>query len=70
MLLYLKAKLDELRVEDITFFRMAHLYQYGTDPDQWDAIAQYRMHAVIPSFVVNYLKMLQSREPSCSKTSS
>ncbi len=70
MLLYLKAKLDELRVEDVTFFRMAHLYQYGRDVDVWNDIAQYRLHGIIPSFVVNYLKMLQSREPSCSKTSS
>lgn len=70
MLLYLKQKLNELNVEDVTFFRIAHIYQFGTNPDQWDSIAQFRLHGIIPRYVQNYLKMLQAKESECSKPSS
>jgi hypothetical protein len=51
----LRQKLDELRVDIYTFFRMAHIYCFGTDPDISTEVAQYTMHAIIPKYVQTYL---------------
>jgi hypothetical protein len=52
-------KLNELNLEVWTFFRIAHVHQFGTDPDLSNDVAQYRMHAVIPQYVCAYLRSLQ-----------
>jgi len=51
----LRRKLDELRIDVYTFFRVAHVHQFGTDPDMSNQVAQWKMHAVIPKFVCDYL---------------
>lgn len=38
----LKRKLDELRTDVHTFFRLAHIYRFGTDPDLSNEVAQYQ----------------------------
>ncbi len=59
MHLYLVSKLNQLNVDDITFFRIAHVWAFGTDPDLSSDVAQYRLHTLIPRYVVSYLKSLQ-----------
>ena len=59
MHLFLVAKLNQLRLDDVTFFRIAHVWAFGTDPDLSTDVAQYRLHALIPRYVVSYLKTLQ-----------
>lgn len=54
----LRQKLDELRVDVYTFFRLAHIYCFGTDPDISTEVAQYTMHAIIPKYVEKYLDTL------------
>lgn len=54
----LRQKLDELRVDIYTFFRLAHIYCFGTDPDISTEVAQYTMHAIIPKYVEKYLDTL------------
>jgi len=51
----LRQKLDELRVDVYTFFRLAHIYSFGTDPDMSTEVAQYTMYAIIPKYVERYL---------------
>lgn len=59
MHLFLVNKMDQLKVDVLTFFRIAHVWAFGTDPDLHDDVAQYQLHAVIPRYVVNYLKSIQ-----------
>lgn len=51
----LRKKMDETKTDEQTFFRLAHIYCFGTDPDLSNDVAQYRMHAIIPRYVVRYL---------------
>lgn len=60
----LKRKLEETRTEVWTFFRIAHVYYFASDPDISNDVAQYRMHAILPIYVVNYLTMLREQQPS------
>lgn len=55
----LRRKLEELRIDVHTFFRIAHVHEFGTDPDMSNQVAQWRMHAVIPRFVCDYLDSLE-----------
>ena len=59
----LKRKLDELRTDVHTFFRLAHIYRFGTDPDLSNEVAQYQLHAVIPRYVEAYLDTLWRKTP-------
>lgn len=51
----LRRKLDELQMEVHPFFRVAHVWSFGTDPDLNDDVAQYRIHGIIPIYVSKYL---------------
>lgn len=52
----LRKKLEELKVDEQTFFRIAHVYFFGTDPAGiCTDVAQYRIHAIIPTYVTRYL---------------
>jgi hypothetical protein len=57
--LFLVNKLNQLKVDAQTFFRIAHVWAFGTDPDLSNDVAQYQLHAVIPRYVISYLKSLQ-----------
>lgn len=59
MHLFLCNKMAQLHVDELTFFRIAHVWAFGTDPDLSTDVAQYKLHALIPRYVVNYLKSLQ-----------
>lgn len=59
MHLFLVNKLNQLKVDAHTFFRIAHVWAFGTDPDLSNDVAQYELHALIPRYVVSYLKSLQ-----------
>lgn len=54
----LRQKLDELRLDVYTFFRLAHIYSFGTDPDISTDVAQFSLHAIIPRYVEKYLDTL------------
>lgn len=58
----LRRKLDELRMDVHTFFRVSHVWCFGTDPDLNDDVAQFRLHSVIPRYVVRYLDNLYQGE--------
>jgi len=59
MLLFFRNKLLQLNMEPLTFFRVAHVWAFGTDPDLHNDLAQYTLHGVLPPYVVRYLKTLQ-----------
>jgi hypothetical protein len=51
-------RLNELRAEDHLFFRIAHFWRFGTTPDLSNDVAQYRLHGIIPKYVMAYLDHL------------
>ena len=55
----LKRKLEELKVDELTFFRIAHVWAFGTDPDLHNEVAQYKLNAIIPKYVERYVQSLQ-----------
>jgi hypothetical protein len=59
MFLFFSYKLSQLKMDELTFFRVAHVWAFGTDPDLHDDLAQYLLHGILPKYVVNYLKTLQ-----------
>lgn len=59
MHLYLVETMRQLKVDELTFFRIAHVWAFGTDPDLSTDVCQYRLHALIPKYVETYIKKLQ-----------
>ena len=59
MLLYLMNTMKRLNVDNLTFFRMAHIWSFGTDPVLSDDVAQFMLHGIIPKYVQSYLRHLQ-----------
>ena len=55
MLLYLVATMVRLKVDEQTFFRIAHVWAFGTDPDVSTDVAQFKLHAIVPPYVRKYL---------------
>ena len=51
----LRQRLSETKTDEQTFFRLAHIYLFGSDPDLSNDVAQYKLHAIIPRYVVRYL---------------
>lgn len=60
MLLFLVNKMRQLKADELTFFRIAHVWAFGTDPDLHDDVAQFKLHGIVPVYVRNYLKTLQA----------
>lgn len=54
----LRRKLEELNTDVHMFFRIAHCYRFGTTPDLHDDVCQYKLHAIVPIYVREYLDML------------
>lgn len=64
MLLYFRAKLEQLNMSYHQFFETA--YQWRFNPPQMpslnDDAAQFLLHAVLPRYCVEFLKHLQEKE--------
>lgn len=67
MMLYFKAKLDELRITYHQFFMTAYQWRFNPArlPSIDDDYCQFLLHGVLPKYVVEYLKHLQ-KEETCS----
>jgi len=59
MLLYLVAIMNRLKVDEQTFFRLAHVWSFGTDPDVSTDVAQFKLHAVVPHYVRKYVQHIK-----------
>ena len=42
--------------DEIMFFRLAHLHCFNRDVDVYNDVAQFKMHAVIPPYVLRYAR--------------
>lgn len=62
MYLYLREKIRSLGDDEQQFFRTAYMWRFGKDADVSTDVCQYRLHAIIPPYVQNYVCYLQARE--------
>lgn len=51
----LRRKMEETQTDELTFFRLAHIFFFGSDPDLSNDVAQYKIHAIIPNYVIRYI---------------
>ena len=56
----LKRKMEEVGIGEeshdfILVCRLAHIFHFGTDPDQTQAYLNWKQHGIIPSFVEKWL---------------
>lgn len=59
MQLFLAVMMDRLKVDELTLFRIAHVWAFGTDPKLDEEVNRYKKNSIIPKYVVEYLKSLQ-----------
>ena len=63
MILYLVDTLHRLRTDERAFFKLAHFWCFGTNPDLGNDVMEFKLHGVIPKYVERYLNHL--KESSC-----
>lgn len=66
MHLYLAETMRSLGKDEQTFFRAAYMWRFGKDYDCVNDVCQYRLHALIPKYVVEYVDNIQKEEARCS----
>lgn len=49
------------KVDEQTFFRLAHIYCFGSDANVSTDVAQFKLHAIVPPFVLRYVR--ESKQP-------
>lgn len=54
MLLVVKEAMNRSNTEPALFFRLAHIWSFGTDPDTGNDVAQFLLHGVCPKYVQKY----------------
>lgn len=62
MLLYLAHKIQETGGDEQQFFRTAYMWRFGKDYACANDICQYRLHAIVPKYVVEYIQHIQSKK--------
>jgi hypothetical protein len=62
MMLFFRAKLEELRLSALEFFETAYVWKFDKQPVVQEDFCQYLLHGVLPKYVVEYLKHLQQGE--------
>lgn len=65
MMLYLRAKVEELGVSYLQFFETAFFWRFERHSSLNDDYCQFLLHGVIPKYAVEFLKHIQQKESSC-----
>lgn len=60
MYLYLREKIRSLGDDEQRFFRTAYMWRFQKDADVSNDVCQYRLHAIIPKYVEDYVHHLQT----------
>lgn len=58
--LRVKKALQRLNADDITFFRLAHVWSFGTDPDLSNDVKRFKETDFVPAYVQKYLDEIQN----------
>ena len=62
MFLYLANKIHELGDDPQRFFRAAYMFKFGKDYDCVTDVVQYKLHAIVPHYVEDYVRHIQSSQ--------
>ena len=46
-----------------TFFRIAHIHQFGSDAVVTTDLEQFKLHAIVPPYVCKYLQHIKETTP-------
>lgn len=55
----LSRKVNDLNTDVKTFFRMAHIHKFGTDPDLGGDVLRFKVAGIIPQYVCEYIDSLE-----------
>ena len=50
-----KKKMEELNCDFTMIARLAHIYHFGTDPDQTQTFINWTQHGIVPAYVKKWL---------------
>jgi hypothetical protein len=59
MLPYLVETMRRLNLDEQAFFRLAHIWAFDKDAPVATEVCQFKLHGVVPPFVVSYVKHIQ-----------
>lgn len=62
MYLYLKEAITRCGNDDLLFFQTAYMFIFNKQHDCVADVCQYRLYAVVPTYVCSYVKHLQEHE--------
>lgn len=65
MLLFLKYAIAESGCDEHMFFRVAYYWRFGKMLYSDTDALQYRLHAVVPRYVEDYVHHLQEKQNQC-----
>lgn len=68
MHLYLADRMSRLKVDEHTFFRIAHLWAFNKCPDLNRDVLEYRVSGIIPLYVQRYVQHIQKGERDAMQT--
>lgn len=55
MILAVAETMHRLKIDEQTFFRLAHVWSFGTDPDVTTDVVQWKLHGIVPPYVRKYV---------------
>lgn len=59
MILAVVETIHRLKVDEQTFFRIAHVWSFGTEPDNPTTdLCQWRLHGIVPPYVRKYVSYI------------
>lgn len=62
MLLYLRHCINQAKADEQSFFRSAYMWRFGKDADVSNDVCQYKLHAIVPKYVEEYVIHIQGKE--------
>ena len=63
----LQETLERLRIDERTFFRIAHQARFGHMPDLQRDVIEYKVAGIVPVYVTWYLNQIKEKENAVQK---
>jgi len=53
--------MNKARTDEQSFFRSAYIWRFGKDTDVSNDVCQYKLHAIVPRYVEEYVANIQQK---------
>jgi len=50
------------KTDEGDFFRLAHIYCFGVDVNTFNDVCQFKLHAIVPPYVLRYVEALMEAD--------